>query len=219
MKYKFIYFCLTGIGLIFLAGCATQPNIHLSDDFWQNHEKVIVATTKAPKPGLYHSGNQALLEYAISNVATSSTFNAYVQNSELAWYERFSRKFIAQLKQRHINAEVYPDPINPDQKSYTDVVTHIDTNRLLVIKLEALGSIRNYYGVIPLGAPQAYCVMTGELVTARGSQVLWRYQSIVRQPVQGDWDQPPNYPNFRNALESAINSAQQELLDSFFSGH
>lgn len=219
MQYKFVRFCLIGVGLIFLAGCATQPNIRLSEDFWQNHEKVVVATTKAPKPEVYHSGNQALLEYAISNIATSSAFSNYVEKSELAWYERFSQKFVAQLKQHHMNAEVYPDLIDPDQKSYTNVITHLDTDRLLVIKLDTIGSIREYNSVIPLGPPQAYCVMTGELLTARGSQILWRYQATVKQPVQGEWDQPPNYPNFRKALESAVDSAQQEVLDSFFSGH
>ena len=53
-------FLIVTIGL--LAGCATEPNVPLSDHFWQEKkQKITVATTQAEKPQMYQSGNHCLL--------------------------------------------------------------------------------------------------------------------------------------------------------------
>lgn len=96
----------------------------------------------------------------------------------------------------------------------------LDSGKVLIFKLNAVGALRHYYSVIPTGAPQAYCDMTEELIDVRDyNKVLWRHQATISEAVKGGWDQPPSYPNISNTLKLAINSAQQKLSDSFFSGH
>ena len=75
-----------------------------------------------------------------------------------------------------------------------------------------------YYGFIPMGVPDAYCVLVGELVDPKDKKIWWHHEAEIIEPVQGAWDQSPHYPNFLNALNIAINEAKQEMLDSFFSG-
>ena len=95
----------------------------------------------------------------------------------------------------------------------------LGADELLVIRLEAFGATRNYYSFIPTGAPKAYCELYGELVNEKLHTVLWRHRAMASEMVQGPWDQPPAYPNLMNAIKLAASNAQEELLDSFFSGH
>lgn len=212
-------FTLIIFGFTFLAGCATQPNIQLTDNFWKNpNQKIAVITTTPPKPQIYQMGNQGLLDYAIVS-AMNSNLDNYLSRTDLTWYHQLPLNFVTQLKQRNIYAKAYLEPISADQTNYANFASQIDSDKLLIIKLEALGAARDYYAFIPTSAPQAYCVMSGELINTQSNQVLWRYKTTITQPVQGAWDEAPNYPNLSNALTLAINAAQQELLDSFFSDH
>lgn len=216
----FIRYAIVCVAFIFITGCATQQNVPLSDQFWQQKKhKVAVATTKAPKPQVYEMGQQGLLDYAI-NSAMNKSMDAYLSRTDLSWYKTLPTTFASRLKQRNIIAKRYDEQMDAKQLNYASVANLTDSDKLLIIKLQAVGAKRNYYSVIPTGAPEAYCVMTGELIDVNhDNQVLWRHETTVSEPIQGTWDQPPNYPNLTSALKVAVNSAQQELVDSFFSGH
>lgn len=204
--------------LVLLAGCASQSNIKLADSFWQNkQQKIVVAATKAPTPGLHTEGQQGLLDVAINSAMTSDMDKA-LQRTNLKWYRHYPKKFVENLKQREVEASYYPEPIIADEKNYPGYMTRTNANRFLLIKLEAIGATRRYYGFIPTGAPEAYCVIKGELINDK-NKVLWRHKAIVKQPVQGEWDQAPGYPNLMNAVKATIKICRQEVFNSFFSGH
>ena len=75
-------------------------------------------------------------------------------------------------------------------------------------------------GFISGGAPQAYCVLSGELIDPRNQKKpLWRSEIEIMQPIQEPWDQSPHFSNLMGALNEATVAARTELLDSFFSGH
>lgn len=217
MKLKnFKYVVL--IGFIFLMGCATQHNVELADSFWQSpNHKIAVATTKAPKPQIHQVGNQGLLDYAISS-AVNSKLDTHLAQTDISWYRNMPQIFAERLQHKNILAKPYFQPINAKKENYLYIMGQTHSEKLLIIKLEALGAKRTYFSVIPKEAPQAYCEMIGELIDMRDNKVLWHHKASITEPVQGAWDQPPNYPNLDHALKLAINSAQHELLDSFFSG-
>lgn len=206
------------LGSIFLVGCASHADVPMSESFWQNkQQKVTVAAAKAPKPQLHKQGPQGLLDVAIANAMTND-LDKRLQQIDLSWYHRMPTSFGASLKQRGVSVVPYNSQVSDDQKEYTRLAIN-NSDKVLVIKLEAIGAKRDYYAMVPTGAPQGYCVMSGELINVADNKVLWRYTATSAQPVQGAWDQPPAYPNLTNAIELAANSARQELLDSFFSGH
>jgi hypothetical protein len=93
-----------------------------------------------------------------------------------------------------------------------------DSDQILMIKLDEIGARRYYNNFLPTGAPEAYCVLAGELINKR-HQVIWRYRAEAFEPIRGTWNQAPNFPNLTNAINIAARSAQEDLLDSFFSGH
>ncbi len=200
-----------------LVGCATkQQNVELSENFWQNkNQKVTVATTKAPQPQIYQTGDAGgLLGLAIT-AAMNNKLENHIEKLDLAWYQdQLPRKFAERLKQRHVNTQLSSTQLNSQDKN---MAIQVGADKLLVLKLDAVGVKRRYNGVVPAEDPKAYCVITGELRDT-ANQVLWHYQASASEQVEGAWDQPPNYPNLTKAIEVAIHSAEQELMDSFFAG-
>lgn len=159
-----------------------------------------------------------LIDIAINNVVTNQ-FGKYLEKLDSDWYHSLPQKFIAQFKQRHISAEIYPTDIDPKQNKKGVFNVSTDGDKLLVIELQHLGAIRDYYGFIPTSTPKVYCVLKGQLIDQQDKKVLWRHVVKIEDPVQGNWDQPPYYPNFTNAFKEAMVSAQEEIVNSFFSGH
>lgn len=204
------------LGVSLLSGCATQKNVQLSEKFWQDKPKVVVAHYKAPEPGMTVSGHQGLLDMAITRMTNNKIIDC-LKRSDLSWYPKISDQFAQQLKQRSIGSVVDPTPIANDKA----LLAKAGGDKLLALKLQAVGIRREYsMGIISGGAPQAYCVLIGELIDpSNPKKPLWRSEIEVMQPVQGKWDQPPHFPNVMAALNEATTAARTELLDSFFSGH
>ena len=218
---QFLKISLMMLIAILLVGCAApKRNVSLSESFWKNtkHEVAIAKTKFDKKPSLHRFGQQGILEYAVSSAVTSK-FSKYLQKTNMDWYEKFPQKFVAQFKKRNIASNVYSADLNSKQKKNATVAIQMEGNKVLLLELLNLGATRKYYSFFPGGAPKAYCVLKGELIDRQNKKILWSHFAKIEEPVRGDWDQPPSYPNFTLALKQAVDSAQEEVIDSFFSGH
>lgn len=206
----------------FLFGCATpERNIRLAEEFWQNPKPKVAIARIHPesKPCLLKLGNQGLLDFAI-NSAVTNKLDRHLEKISFDWYhEELPQKFVTELKRRNISAQIHEKSILPKQKKSASVIVEVAGDKLLLLELQGLGAVRNYYSFIPSSAPKAYCNLKGELIDRQDKKVLWRHFAKIEEVVQGEWDQPPHYPNLTNALKLAISSAQEEVIDSFFSGH
>src|ERR1700722_18330514 len=209
MRYSIVRYVFICLGVTLLAGCANQRNIQLTENFWKNQkQKIAVASFKAPEPQVHQIGGQGVLDLAVNSVMNKNMNNT-LKRTDLNWYNDIPSDFVHQLREHHINAMAYAKQLYNDKKSTEVVLTQIEGDKLLTFELRALGARREYYGFIPTGAPQAYCVLIGKLIDPTDKKVLWRHEAEIIQPVQGVWDQSPNYPNFTNALHLAINEARQ----------
>jgi hypothetical protein len=211
-----------------LVGCS-QPNVPLKQSFWKNHQQhVAVTTNKVPKAGLYKEGAQGLLDMAI-NDADSTGFRHYLESYKLNNLSSELRtNFVKGLKKHNIKAKrvaridtekLDDSGLNKTQyaiKDYRPLAIKIGPEKLLIVSINAAGATRKYYGFIPLGAPKAFCNLEGHLVNLNNDKILWRYTAKVYVPIQGNWDQPPRYPNFTAALNQAVELAKQEVTDNFF---
>jgi len=200
-------------------GCAQQPrNVQLSENFWQNkNQKIAIASFKAPKPQVRTVGAQGLLDLAV-NTTMNSGMNTFLKRTDLTWYKEINSSFANRLKEHTIKTSVLPQEFEHDKKSRELLLSQVEADKVLTLELRAIGARREYYSIIPKGAPEAFCVLVGELIDPKDKKVWWHHEVVIVQPVQGAWDQGPNYPNFTNALNVAVNEAKQEILDSFFSG-
>lgn len=215
MKRFFLIF----ISSCFLSACATEKNIPLDASFWnkKSHHKVAVVSTKAPKPEVITVGNQGLLDMAI-NHAMAKSLSERLDQVNLNWYATLPGEVAGKLKSHHMIPVIVSDINNAKNEALINAVSAQGADEILIIRLNAVGTIRQYTGFIPLGAPKAYVVLKGTLYDASGKTVLWRHLADVKIPVEGEWDQAPNYPNLMTALNQAISTSRQEIIDSFFSG-
>lgn len=218
MKYAVIRFILVSAAITVLTGCAQQRNVQLSDSFWQDkNQKVAIAAFKAPEPQVHRVGGEGLVELAV-NSAMNKNMNNALKRTDLSWYDNMDATFADRLKAQKISTSVLPKQFESNKKNREIILRQAEGDKVLTLELRAVGARRTYYGFIPTGAPEAYCLLVGELVDPKDKKVLWHHETEIIEPVKGDWDQSPHYPNFANALNVAVTEAKQEMLDSFFSG-
>jgi hypothetical protein len=204
-----------------LVGCVSHQNISLSENFWQTKQPVTIVSIKAPTPQTYVDGTRDdFLSITLKKVF-KDPLDAHLKKADLSWYYALPNKFATRLKQKNI-------PVNIDSQSLATVPSNYSaigqTNgTVLVLELNAFGALtqqnvdNNIFGD-QRKLPRAQVILTGTLIDSHTNQVLWKHRVPIIEDVQGKWDQPPNYPDFDATLASAINSAEQELIDSFFSG-
>jgi hypothetical protein len=81
---------------------------------------------------------------------------------------------------------------------------------------------RAYYGFIPLSAPQGLAAVYGAMVDAKTNHLMWHTgdsmtNAYTKEPVVGEWKEPPAYPNLTAATNRAIEKSKRVLVDKFFS--
>lgn len=206
------------MGTLLLTSCATQKNVSLNESFWeQKQRKVAVAAVKPQQPQLHKVGSQGILDYAI-NSAMTNKLDTQMNKTDLGWYYSLPEELSVRLKSNKINAVVAGNNVANEQKYLANLAARNNADDILVLELSASGAIRSYSGFIPNGAPQAFCQLKGELIDPTTKAVKWRHQAEIKVPVQGEWDQPPAYPNVTASVKEAIKLCKQEVMDSFFSG-
>lgn len=203
---------------LFLTGCASEDNVVLDEAYWQKSpHHVAVTAVKAPEPGITFVGSRGLLDVAISNAVTRQLSTHIANTTDVSWYYSLPDEFTEKLKQRHIIAKSV-DQSNNEKINIPNIVTQHHVDEVLVLRLQAVGVVRPYNGFIPTGAPEAYCKVTGELVNTTSKAVLWRHKAVTKLPIQGEWDQPPTYPNVTAAIKKAIATSRQAIINSLFLG-
>ena len=72
----------------------------------------------------------------------------------------------------------------------------------------------------PTAAPLAMFQVRGELIDLTNNQILWRASTAQKQnlvAIEGNWDQPPDYPNLTQAILRAEHDAVVYLQNASFS--
>ena len=222
-------FILISLCLISIVGCAQKQNVNLDSQFWhQSKQKISVGRTKPTTPRVSARGAQGILDFAI-NEGMNNKLNQHLEKTDMSWYSNLQGSFVQKLQQRRMDAKNSSQLINIDNlptlhqngdeyadHNYTGFTRQISADKLLLIKISGVGVVRHYYGFIPLDEPKAYCTLSGELIDVNNNHVLWRHKTEVALPIDGKWDEAPNFPNISRAVKNATITAQQDMLDSFF---
>lgn len=227
---KLINKFIVSFTVLLLVGCA-DPNIPLSQGFWTDRPKpVVVVAMKKPLQADTSFSGAGLLDLAIITVVNHQ-FIDYVDQYELSGFDKLPEQLVQNLHQHEFKAKKYDGNIDLSQlknssesndsayerKDFTPLAAQLEANQLLLIHVNFVGSLRRYYGIIPMGPPSAYCKIEGRLINLQTNRILWRFTTAQEVKVTAPWSQPPSYPNFSNALNQAINQAKQAILSNFFS--
>lgn len=216
-----------------LSACA--PRIAVSPSLWsQQGVRVGVATVVHPEAAAHKVGAQGLLDLAI-NAAIASELKAHLETVRLDEFDAIRDRFAGELQSRGLQAKLIPSRI--DLTPYEQFVTPAGATAeffeknlktlaekesidlLVLLSVTRFGTIRSYYGFVPLGPPQGLCQASGRLIDLRTNQLMWRTFASEKDsmvPAEGTWDQPPDYRNLTDAIKKAITNAQSFLFNDFF---
>jgi hypothetical protein len=215
-----------------LIGCA-PARMSVKPSFWKETQlKVGVATMPAPKLAAYHAGSEGLLDAAI-NSAMAGSLEAHLQSLDTSKFATVADQYVEKLNERGLSARRLAKTVNPlTMQPFTEQSSSEFAERdmrplaekegidmLILLSLQQCGTTRDYYGFIPLGPPKALCVSKGEMIDLKTNQITWRAYPESKEatlPVEGEWDQAPDYRNVTRAVDRAMAQAQVFLVEDFF---
>jgi hypothetical protein len=218
--------CLLLISVIF-TGCTS--NIKLSPTFWENRsESIAIAVWPYPLEGKtlrYISGGM-LPDYTTQIDSMDSDLTAFVKTFDGSEFVNVKTLFSEELTKREMRVLPLDDKAlnsvynelrnekNSKEKARNAYRKLTDANYLLIFVVPKWGLLQEgyplftkYYGVLQ---------MNGVLIDLRTGDVRWRNTAYKIIRVEGDWNQPPDYPNVAKAMHGAISSRKTELYESLF---
>lgn len=220
---------------VLMLGCA-PVKVKMNKDYWSSQSnkkaKIGIGFATPPQGGVYREGGEGLLDMAINNAA-SSGINHYLQSFSLSKFNEIQKTAADSLKKAGMSYKLLGEEIKLDSLEkfkkpetamgeyanldFSSLIQKEGIDQLFLVSVHRFGTVRKYYGFIPLGAPKATIFATGQLIRLKDHQVLWRDDVNEIVEINGDWDQDPEYPNLSSALNAAMDTASKKLLSSFLS--
>lgn len=228
----------TGMALliVLLAGCATVPEktIVLPESFWQKKDvKIGVAMVASPKGAEHMVGPQDELDRAIAR-KIDARLASYLESVQPREFGQIAQTFAERLRGMGYTASVIAEPLSSQHAALetkgsttavdgilTPIRTKYGIDRLLLLSIDRFGAVRDYFVFVATAAPQATFQVRGELIDLTSNTMLWRVSMAENQnviPIEGEWNQPPDYPNLTQAIRRAEHDALVFLENAFFSG-
>ena len=214
-----------------LTGCATvQKPIPATSALFDNKDRTVaIAIEKMPEPGQVMLGNQGLLDIVI-NRANAKAIVDRLQKQDFKMVSGLPESFHTGLESRQIKVVMITEPIDTEAmpkftegsgdgvalRDYRPLAKKYNADKLLLVTARSLGTVRNYYGFLPLGAPRAYVALTGQLVNLSTNRLEWYEKVDTYADATGEWDQSPEYDNLMRAVEESTRAATTNLRGAFF---
>lgn len=225
---------VVSVVVLSLAACA-KPSVEMDPSLWSHKEyRIGVALIKHPDAAAHKAGAQGLLDMAI-NSAMAADLKTRMKTMKLDEFDTVRELFAAELQKRGMQAKIVETVIDPEQFAAFEAPSNVpklyfDRNLkglaekesldlIALLSVEGYGTLRKYYGFIPLGKPMGFCMASGQLVDLRTNELMWRSTASEEQStveVTGEWDQPPAYPELTDAVKKAIENSRAYIMQAFF---
>jgi len=223
------------LSLLTLSSCATiTPNFSVKQDFWNDKTKVIgVAIGDMPNPTTHKSGSQGLLDMAINN-ANAGDLETHLNSLDVSKINNVADKITAYLKGKGLRVKRISERVdieslkeveaqNDDAKKvyygsrdYSPLKNKYGIDKIVLINIVRIGTIRNYYGFIPLGAPKGLSHLGGYIINLDTNQLEWKQSVVQTAPnAGGEWDTPPNFDGLTDSMYTAFNQSRNMLFNYF----
>jgi hypothetical protein len=226
---------LAALGAALFTSACAPTKLTVKPEFWQDREaRIGVALAPRPEAGAHKVGAQGLLDMAI-NAGMASDLKAHLRKVDMGEFDAIRDRFVEELQKRGMNVVALPGVIDPAaypkraedapqlenayERDLAALRAEKKVDALILLQVRRYGTIRSYYGFIPLSAPQGFFEVRGQMVDLETGVLVWQSQIPEKQatvPAAGDWDQPPDYPNLTAALRSAMASGSEFLWKEFF---
>jgi hypothetical protein len=226
------------ISALLASACVTKRTpagepVPLPASFWRDAgARIGVAMVALPKGALHMVGPQDALDQAIAN-EKGVRLVTRLEGMQPAEFVRVGAVFSSRLRAMGYAVTEIQEPADPGlyQQLRSEAVTsaappglaalasRYGVDQVLLLSVDRFGASRNYFVFVARSAPQALFQVSGCLVDARSAGLVWRVamgdgQNLV--PVEGEWDQPPDYPNLTQGVLRAEHEAAAFIERAFF---
>jgi len=213
------------VALVALTGCATKPQlpVAMKTDTLAPQVRVGVALTAVPKADTYLPGAGCLLCMAAASMANSS-LTAHTKTLASDDLAMVKTQVVESLKKKGVQVVAIDGDLDPTKfpelpnepnlsnRDYRRLQAEYKIDKLLIIRLEGVGFLRNYASYVPTSDPRAWVKATGYVVDLRTNAYDWWQPVEVLRPAQGKWDEPPRFPGLTAAYYEAIELAKEQLV-------
>lgn len=232
---KFLKTIVLIAALATLTACATiTPNFTVKKDFWTNHKQTVgVVIGDMPKPAAHKTGNQGLLDIAI-NDANSSDLDKHLNSLDITKINDVGDNIASYLEKKDLHVKRIAENLkledlpkfettNDDAKKiyfgdhdYRALKEKYGVDKLVVINVVRIGTIRSYYGFIPTGDPSGISHLAGYIVNLDNNQLEWKQAVTQTVPnASGNWDTPPDFTGLTKAMYLAFEQSRKMLVNNF----
>ncbi|HKP12537.1 MAG TPA: hypothetical protein VJZ91_10520 [Blastocatellia bacterium] len=216
------------VGLSACAGVVRKP-IAVDPGFWQDRNAVIgVAAAKMPEADAHMMGQQGLLDVAI-NRGNAGKMIEQLKRLDLKRAAAIHDNMAAALGRRGFKVEklqavdvaTLPEfkiDASPELYAPRDFrsLSGKGVERLLLVSVEKIGTVRSYYGFLPTGAPRAMFAVQGQLIDLKTNKLIWYDRHETTAAIPEPWDQEPDFPNVSATVLKNMEEGAAVLERSLF---
>ena len=217
--------------LLTLSGCATtsQPNISQYPN-WDDKSMVIgVAIADTATPTAYKSSHLGVLETTIT--PNTQELKLHLKTLDISNINDIASKLTKLLKSRGLKVKNLTNKLDLnslsefDNKKSNSSYCELDhrkfksrygIDKLVVINIKQIGTIRNYYGFVPLDEPRGLSHLDGYIVNLDTNQLEWKQNVIKKTKNNSDnWNSASKFEGLTKAIYLSFDQAKNTFLNYF----
>lgn len=215
-----------------LSGCVSQKAMDIPANFWETggEKNIAIAFVQPPEMYAHRMGGEGLLDLAINEIVTDSV-ETHIQTLTHDKFELSKSAIVQLIEKRGGSSEVLPEYYKatdanklPDEQhkdgyfnyDLTGLKEQYSASHLLVVQVLASGTIRDYYGFIPLSEPRGYVYAHVTLVDLLDNKIVMEHQinEQVLLPEDVEWDDPDNgFPEITKVVHLALEKAAKRITE------
>jgi hypothetical protein len=204
--------------------------------FWMDKTQRIGVGVEycSDSPGIYSESYKGRIIANYEHTANVTELTTYIRNLDISRFLSIKDAFVKKLNQAgyQVKAIPYllrPKWIEPASEDYSEIVRKEGVDALLVFSVNKIGVLKEYDRNGGLDGTYAVFDVHANLKNAKKGRFiigwtwfdkrLWsidvpRNESHIE--LNGDWNQPPHFPQLTFKLNQAIDNAKKFLMTSFF---
>jgi hypothetical protein len=230
---------ITAFALCFF-GCVPW-RVDIQPDFWKDTRRRIgVAVMPAPELHVYPLPDEVDSRFRGTIFAGSArrayvlrtaTLEAHLRRIDVSRFGEVADRYVEEFKARGFDARKLAGPPRMEhlpvfegsepgefaEKDLRSLASKEDIDVLILVSLERCGTrVLDYWGMAAL------CKSKGEMIDLKTNRVEWRAEQEEEAglvPIQGEWDQPPDFPSVTRSLGNAVTQAEEHMVMDLFLGN
>lgn len=217
--------------VFFVAACAGTPQMAIDYDqsLMATEPTVIgIAVNEAPEPTIIYPGAGCLLCVGVAAAANSglskqvktfSTVDLTSLGAEIAEALRQQGHKVVMFEgENALSEKDFPKrkaAQDTAKRDYSSLAASHGISQLIMLDFTQIGATRSYSSYVPISDPMA--VINGKIVAIDVASSAYRWYLPLNElrSAEGDWKQPPQFPNMTNAYYQLVENVRDSALEPF----